>query len=169
MKRAIFLDRDGIINEDKSYVCKIDDFEFKDGIIDVLKHLQNLGYILIIITNQSGIGRGLYTKDDFEKLTTWMREELKRKNIDICAVYYCPHAPGENCDCRKPNPKMLEIAIEQFDINTKNSWMIGDKQSDIEAGINAGILNTIFVNSSTCSKAKYNAKKILDIITIIKK
>ena len=168
MNKAIFLDRDGIINKDKSYVHKIEDFEFCDGIFQTLKHYISLNYLLIIVTNQSGIGRGYYSEDDFNKLTTWMNEKFTCKDINIQKVYHCPHTPDANCDCRKPATGMFKEAQKEFDIDMKNSWMIGDKPSDIQAGINAGILNTIFINTSTCKVASYSVKSILDTIAVIK-
>jgi len=169
LKKAIFLDRDGIINIDKSYVYKKEDFEFYDGVFKTLRHFQSLGYILIIITNQSGIGRGYYTEEDFQKLMAWVKDEFKKQNIDIKAIYHCPHKPDENCTCRKPKPKMIESAIKKYNIDTDASWMIGDKQSDIQAGNNANITNTILVNTIICKDAKYIVKSILDTINIIKK
>ncbi len=168
MNKAIFLDRDGIINVDKTYLHKIEDFEFCDGVFETFKYLQNLGYLLIVVTNQSGIGRGYYGEEDFEKLTLWMLEELKKNGIKIQKVYHCPHTPQDNCKCRKPKPYMLKQAIKEFQIEPKNSWMIGDKLSDIKAGLNVGITNTIFINSFTCKEAKYSVKSILDTISIIK-
>ncbi len=168
MHKAVFLDRDGIINIDKTYLYKIKDFEFCDGVFETLRHFQDMGYALFIVTNQSGIGRGYYSEKDFENLTTWMLKELKKESIEIKKVYHCPHVPKANCDCRKPKPHMLNLAIKEFEILPKKSWMIGDKPSDIFAGINAGISNTVFVNNSTCEDAKYNVKSILDTIDIIK-
>ncbi len=169
MYKAVFLDRDGIINIDKTYLYQIKDFEFCDGVFETLRHFQDMGYSLFIVTNQSGIGRGYYGEKDFEKLTNWMIKEFLKQKINIRKVYHCPHTPSENCDCRKPSPYMIKQAIKEFNIDPKNSWMIGDKPSDIEAGINAGISDTIFINSTTCKEAKYNVKSILDTINIIKK
>ena len=169
MKKAIFLDRDGIINIDHSYVYKRDNFEFCEGIFETLQHFLSLEYQLFIVTNQSGIGRGYYTKDDFEKLTSWMLKEFTLEGIKITKVYHCPHSPDEGCECRKPAIAMFERARKEFDVDMKNSWMIGDKASDIQAGFNANIPNTIFVNSSTCKEASYSVKSILDTINIIKK
>jgi len=167
--KAIFLDRDGIINKDHSYIYKKEDFEFCDGIFETLGHFISLGYTLFIVTNQSGIGRGYYSEEDFEKLTTWMLEVLMHNNIKISKVYHCPHSPDENCICRKPKIGMFKKAQEEFEIDMKNSWMIGDKPSDIQAGQNANIGNTIFVNkTSTCEDASYSVKSILDTINIIK-
>ena len=168
MKKAIFLDRDGIINIDHAYVYQKENFEFVEGIFDVLQHFSSLGYLLFIVTNQSGIGRGYYTEDEFKKLTLWMLAKFASKEIKITKVYYCSHAPDEECECRKPKPAMFEEAKKKFDIDMKNSWMIGDKPSDIMAAINAHIPNTIFVNTSTCRDALYSVKSILDTINIIK-
>lgn len=97
-----------------------------------------------------------------------MLEEFSKKEITITKVYHCPHSPEANCDCRKPKIAMFEKAQKEFDIDIQNSWMIGDKPSDIKAGQNAGIPNTIFVNTSTCKDASYSVKSILDTIEIIK-
>ena len=169
MEKAIFLDRDGIINVDHSYVHQQEHFEFCEGIFKTLQHFLSLDYQLFIVTNQSGIGRGYYTQEDFEKLTSWMLEKLTCRGIKITKVYHCPHSSEENCKCRKPQIGMFEKAKEDFDIDMKNSWMIGDKTSDIQAGQNANIPNTIFVNSSTCKEASYSVNSILDTIDIIKK
>ncbi len=169
MNKAVFLDRDGIINVDKSYLYRVEDFEFCDGIFDSLKHFQKLGYMLIVVTNQSGIGRGYYSENDFQKLTSWMVQELQNQGITISQVYHCPHDPQENCTCRKPKIGMFEKALKEFGIDMKNSWMIGDKSSDMEAAINANIPNTILVNTLTCKEAKFCVKTILDTIELIKK
>ena len=167
MKKAIFLDRDGIINQDYSYVYKKEDFKFVEGVFETLRHFMKSGYLLFIVTNQSGIGRGYYGEDDFEKLTAWMLEELFCRDIKIMKVYHCPHKPEDNCVCRKPNTAMFTKAKEEFGIDMKNSWMIGDKMSDIQAGKNAGIGSTIFVNNSTCKEASYSVRLVLDTINII--
>jgi len=161
MQKAVFLDRDGVINVDKAYVSKIEDFEFCQGVFEALTHFQNLGYLLIIVTNQSGIGRGYYSEEDFQILSTWMRKEFLHVKITIDAVYHCPHAPEENCGCRKPKSGMFLKAIEDFDIDVANSWMIGDNQTDIQAAIGAGISNTILLG-------KTSVNFILDTINLIK-
>jgi D-glycero-D-manno-heptose 1,7-bisphosphate phosphatase len=159
MKKALFLDRDGVINIDHGYVGKIEDFEFVDGILDFIKSAQKKGYLPIVVTNQSGIGRGYYSLDDFKKLTNWMLEQMQQVGIEIdrSHVFYCPHSPEAGCNCRKPMPGMLLEAKERFNIDMKNSWMIGDKQSDIEAAKNAGVGNTYLTEK--------NRKLELEIIT----
>lgn len=145
-KKAIFLDRDGTINIDKHYMYKIEDFEFVDGAVEGLKILNEMGYILIVVTNQGGIGRGLFSEEDTEKLNNFMVEELYKKGIEIKKCYYCPHHPEKglgkykvDCSCRKPNPGMILQGAEEFDIDLENSYMIGDKFIDAQAGLNAGV------------------------------
>ena len=162
--KAIFLDRDGVINIDKHYLYKIEDFEFTHGLFDILKLFISHGYILIIVTNQSGIGRGYYTHDDFEKLTDWMLVEFSKNDILISRVYYCPHSPKDSCMCRKPKSGMFLDAQKEFNINMSLSWMIGDKESDILAAQNVSITNTVLLSSSyQKTKAKYLINSISDI------
>ena len=141
MKKALFLDRDGVINVEKEYLYKKEDFEFIEGIFELCRYYQDLGYLIFIVTNQSGIARKFYTQEDFAKLTQWMLEAFEKEGIHITKVYHCPHHPeisGE-CDCRKPKPGMLLEAADEFDVDLKNSIMIGDKERDIEAAHNAGL------------------------------
>ncbi len=137
MNKAVFLDRDGVINEDNSYAHKISDFKIIEGVYDSLKKLQPY-YKLFIITNQSGIGRGYYTMQDFLTLNSHMLNLFDKNEIKIERVYYCPHSPEEDCECRKPKPKFIKDAELEFRLNLKDSWMIGDKISDLEMGENAG-------------------------------
>jgi len=147
LQRAIFLDRDGVINKEKNYLYKINDFEFLDGVFDSCSYLLKLNYKIILITNQSGISRGYYTENDFQNLTKWMLEEFKRNNIDILDVFHCPHGPNSTCFCRKPKPGMFLMAKEKYNIDMKNSWAIGDKENDIKAATDSGITKTILVKS----------------------
>lgn len=152
MNKALFLDRDGVINVEKNYVYKIEDFEFVEGIFEVLKYFQDKGYLLIVITNQAGIGRGYYTEEDFHVLNNWMLEEFKKKEIHITKVYYCPYHPehgiGEykrdSLD-RKPNSGMILQAQKEFNIDLSASILVGDKESDVEAGLRAGIVSNILI------------------------
>jgi len=150
--KALFLDRDGVVNVDKHYVYRIEDFEFVPGIFDVLRDFQIAGYSLIIVTNQSGIGRGLYTEDDFERLTAWMLRRFLAHGVTVSKVYYSPYHPEEavgryrrHAWCRKPNPGMLLQAQRELGIAMRESIMVGDKPTDIEAGIRAGIATNIMV------------------------
>ena len=157
MKKALFLDRDGVINVEKDYLYKIEDFEFISGIIELCKHYQTLGYIIVVVTNQSGIARGYYSERDFTLLTSWMINKFAENGIAIAKVYHCPHhetISGE-CDCRKPMPGMLLDAKKDLNIDLEQSIIIGDKERDIEAGINAGLKeNYLFDESATVEESK---------------
>lgn len=153
-RRAVFLDRDGVINEDFGYVGRVEDFVFIDGVFEALKTLQQKGFLLIIITNQSGIGRGYYSEEDFLKLSEYMKKELKKVGVTITDIFYCPHHPKERCSCRKPKPQMILDAAKKYNIDLASSYLVGDKMSDIEAGKNAGIKNLILLD---------NAKRLIDV------
>lgn len=142
MTKAVFLDRDGVINDGSLYYTyKIEDFHFNEGLFDGLKMLRDAGFIFIVITNQAGVAKGLYTDDDVKKLHAYMCDELKKQGINIAAVYYCPHYPEISgpCECRKPGTLLIEKAIKEFDIDREKSFLIGDGSRDIEAATRAGI------------------------------
>ena len=163
-QKVIFLDRDGVINIDKHYVYKIEDFEFKEKVFEICRYLRDLGYEIIIVTNQSGIGRGYYNKDDFLKLTSWIIKEFEKNGIKIKDVFFCPHLPSDNCKCRKPKVGMIKQACSKYEIDLHNSWMIGDKISDMNLAINASIKNKVFVKNSD---KEIGELKTLDIKNII--
>jgi len=167
-QKALFLDRDGIINIDHGYVSKIEDFEFTEDIFELLHLFIQKEYLLFIITNQSGIGRGYYTLNDFNTLTEWMLQKLEDQNISIQKVTYCPHAPEDNCHCRKPQTGMIEDILKQYAINLSDSWLIGDKQSDIDLSHNAKIQHSIAIGSTTIQNASYQFDTISDCYTFLK-
>jgi D-glycero-D-manno-heptose 1,7-bisphosphate phosphatase len=160
--KALFLDRDGVINIDHGYVSKIEDFEFNEGIFDFLHLFIEKGYKLFIVTNQSGIGRNYYTQEDFETLTKWMLDEFKKENIVIESVHHCHHAPEEKCGCRKPETGMVDEILSLHNIDLKNSWMIGDKQSDIDLALNSGIGSTIAIGERDIINANYYFSTIVE-------
>jgi len=168
MQKVLFLDRDGVINVEKDYLYKIEDFEFIDGIIDLCKYYESNGFIILVVTNQSGIARNYYTQADFSLLTYWMIGEFASFGVNISQVYHCPHYPsisGE-CNCRKPKSGMLLEAAKHFDIDFKNSIIIGDKERDIEAGLNVGITESYLFNQDKTikeSKATRIVSKLDDI------
>ena len=171
--KTIFLDRDGVINKEKNYLYKIESFEFINGVFYACQYLESLNYKIIITTNQSGISRGYYTESDFKKLTKWMLGQFNNNNIDILDVIHCPHLPSDFCDCRKPKPGMLLSAKTKHNIDMENSWMIGDKENDIQAANKAGIINTILVESGheideLNSNSKFILNSIKDIHEVIK-
>ena len=143
---ALFLDRDGVINVDHAYVCRQEDFEFIDGVFDLCREAKQLGYLIFVVTNQAGIGRGYYSEKDFLKLTDWMCRIFTSKGIVIDGVYFCPfhseHGVGKyklDSDCRKPKPGMILQAAAEYPVDLKRSLLVGDKKSDIQAGVAAGI------------------------------
>jgi len=168
----VFLDRDGVINEEVGYLHKIKDFKFINGVIDSCNYFLSLGYQIIVVTNQSGIGRGLYKEEDFHILNQWMLDNFEQEGVRILDVFFCPHGPDDNCYCRKPKPGLFKDAKEKYDIDMNKSWMIGDKEADIEAANNAGISQTILVRSGhiideDATKSKYILDSIIDIVDVI--
>lgn len=172
MQKAIFLDRDGVINKEKEYLYKIEEFEFIDGVFETLKLLQSNNYLLFIITNQSGIARDYYTKEDFDILNSWMLKEFEKNKIKISQVEFCPHIDKDNCNCRKPKTGMIDNILKNFEIDLKNSWLIGDKDSDIKCARKSNIKNTIQVKSGHSfdekkSQADFVLKSIVEVKDII--
>ncbi len=168
LKKALFLDRDGVVNVEKNYLYKIENFEFINGIFELCRYYKNIGYLIFIVTNQSGIARKYYTEKDFITLSNWMSKEFLKHGIEISKVYHCPHHPdisGE-CSCRKPKSGMLLEAKNEFEIDMKNSIIIGDKERDIEAGLNAALRETYLLDESrsvTSSKATKIVNKLEEI------
>ncbi len=138
-KPAIFLDRDGTLNVDKGYVHKIEDWEWLPNVPETLAAFKRAGYALIVVTNQSGVARGFYDENAITTLHNWVNEQLKSFDCELI-FYHCPHLPEISgpCACRKPSPQMLLQAAAEHNIDLTNSWMIGDRLRDIEAGKAAG-------------------------------
>ena len=171
--KVLFLDRDGVINKDLNYVHKKEDFYFKYGIFKLLKKAIERKYEIIIITNQSGIGRGFYSEKDFWDLMSWVQKIFLKKKISIKKIYFCPHHPthaiGEYkkvCKCRKPNSLLFEKAKKEFNIDMGKSVMIGDKETDLEAAQKAGVSKLILLNTVKMSENKtfIKAKSIMFIL-----
>lgn len=158
MNKAIFLDRDGTINIDHGYVHNLKDWELIPRSIDALKILQKAGYLLIIITNQSGIGRGYYTLKDFEKINDYMLKQFSKDNIDIKKVYFCHHDPDENCECRKPKTFFIKQAEKEFNINLSQSFVIGDKTADIKTGVDSGCKTVLVLTGKAGKDNTYDSK-----------
>ena len=145
MNKALFLDRDGTINEDTGYVHKISDFHFMDGVIDFCRLAQSKGFKIIVITNQSGIARGYFTESDYQKLNTYMCQEFEKQGVHITEVFHCPELSGPN---RKPNAGLFFKAQEKYDIDMKSSVSVGDKERDILAALTAGVGRNYLLDSS---------------------
>lgn len=154
MQKAVFLDRDGTINEERNYLYRIEDFVYMDGVIEALHILEELGYLLIIITNQSGIARGYYTEEEFLQLNRWMIDDLRQRGIHISEVYYCPHHPdgivkkyAAICGCRKPGTELFWKAQKTFQIDMGRSYAIGDRMRDISICRESGVQGIILGKS----------------------
>ncbi len=143
--RAVFIDRDGTINRDNDYVHKVADFHFLPGVIEALRRLQDAGFATIITTNQSGVGRGYYTEEDYREVMAHMEQELAKHGVNLTGVYQCfHHAEGNHpyrcsCDCRKPGPGMVLTAKQERGIELARSFVVGDKWVDVRMGLNAGL------------------------------
>ena len=137
--QVVFLDRDGVINVNRDdYVKSWSEFEFIPGSKDAIKVLNENNYWVIIVTNQSPIGRGIFDHHALEEIHNKMLQELSDAGAHVDAIYYCPHSPDDKCGCRKPKPGLLTRAAEELNIDLTNSWLIGDSEGDLEAGKAAG-------------------------------
>lgn len=167
MNKAIFLDRDGVLNKDLGYVYKKSDFIIIEGVIDALTFLSKKGFMLIVITNQSGIGRGFYSEKEFLDLNGFMLDFFKKASIEITDVFYCPHSPADNCSCRKPKTKLIDTAVAKYNIDRSASYLIGDKLIDIEAGRSAGLAKSFLIDNGFAEAKKTDKvesfKNILEI------
>lgn len=156
---GLFLDRDGVINFDKGYVHTEEDFDFMPGIFEIARAAKAIGQKIVIITNQSGIGRGYFTEEQFLELMNWVKRRFLENEVTIDGVYFCPHNPEESggseqsgCVCRKPKPGLILRAIEELSLSAKDSVFIGDKESDMVAARAAGIPSCFLVGSEIKSE-----------------
>ena len=144
--KAVFLDRDGTINVEKNYMFKTEEFEYNEGALKALRRLNDAGYLLVVITNQSGIARGYYTEQDYYKVDNWMKKDLLSRGIMISASYYCPHHPEAivsryrcKCKCRKPGTELFHKAQEELNIDMDLSFAIGDRMRDLAICYESGV------------------------------
>ncbi len=165
LRKAAFLDRDGVINKDRAYVHRWEDFEFVPGAVEGMRRLQDAGYMLVVITNQSGLARGYYTEAQYEALTHHLRKELACQGVKLAGEYHCPHHPNGSvthlaidCDCRNPAPGLVIQAVNELGISMEESIMIGDKPSDIEAARAAGVARAYQVESGNLESRPQTSK-----------
>ena len=166
---AVFLDRDGTVNSNKDgYVHLKEDFVFLPGVLDALKKLSLSHYKIIMLTNQSGIARGYYARHDIEKLHRWVVTELKKSEVRIDAIYYCPHGPEEGCECRKPGVGMMLQAARDFGLDLSKSWMVGDSDIDVRMGRSANV-KTIKIGAKIQGRIQpnYYVKNLAKAVGII--
>lgn len=156
MNKAIFLDRDGVINVERGYTYQLSDFVILPDLIETLQLFQSKGYLLIVVSNQSGIAKGLYKQEDVEVLHAYLLAELKKNNIQLSEIYYCVHHPDvSKCICRKPDSLFVEKGLARFNIDAKKSYFIGDKERDVEAAEKAGVKG-ILIEANTSLKLLLN-------------
>lgn len=151
VRKAVFFDRDGVLNVDKAYLYKIEELEWVDGAVEAVAYLTRLGYLVFVVTNQSGIARGYYTVAEMEMLHRYMAAEIAAGGGKIEKFYYCPHLPtgtvteyAVDCDCRKPKPGLILQALQEYAVDMEKSFLIGDKKRDVEAAEAAGIKGYLF-------------------------
>lgn len=152
LRPAAFLDRDGVLNQDLGYVHQVADFHWMPGAVQALRRLQDAGFALVVVTNQSGVARGMYTLADVDTLHAHMQRELAAAGVTLTAIYRCPHLPDAqqpeyrlNSNCRKPGPGMLLQALQEHGLDATRSVMVGDRDSDVQAGLAAGVARCIQV------------------------
>lgn len=148
MHKAVFLDRDGVLNRDTDFPYKIEDCEILNGALEATKRLTEAGYKLFIVTNQSGIGRDIFTENNMREFNDYLVSEIEKAGGKIEKVYFCPHKPDDGCNCRKPNPHFVLEAQKEFDIDLSKSYFVGDRDTDIECGKNAGVKESILVDEN---------------------
>lgn len=168
---VVFLDRDGVINIDSDdYIKSVSEFQLIDGSAEAIKLLNLNGYAVVVVTNQAIIGRGIATVEAVEEINEHMTQELLKRGAKINKIYYCPHAPEENCNCRKPKPGLIQKAFEELPLDESHAFMIGDRKTDIEAGVNAGVPNIFIGSKEKLGKEEqdgtvYYAENLFDAVT----
>jgi len=162
VKKAVFIDRDDTIAKDVPYCSKPEDLKLFQGIGKSIKKLNDKGFLVIIITNQSGIARGFFNERTLEKIHEKMKKDIEKDGGHIDAIYYCPHHPNDKCECRKPGTKLIEEAANEYNISLKDSYVIGDRLHDIEMGKKMGC-KTIYINNYNDQGISFNeaVEKIL--------
>ena len=167
-KPAVFLDRDGVLTEEKSYIASIEELSIFSYTAECIKAIHQKGYYAIVITNQSGVARGLFSEKTLKEMNDFLMQQ-----IGVDAIYYCPHHPEGTCQCRKPGTGMLEAACQEFDIDMSKSYMVGDRASDILTGQNAGIKTILLESGYGTARLEqdvtpdYIMKDLRDVLTIL--
>ncbi len=148
MNRTVFIDRDGTISRDVPYCRRPEDFELLPGVAEGIRLLNEHGFKVVVITNQSGIARGYFTEEMLAEIHDTMRSELAKYGAHLDAIYYCPHHPDSHCSCRKPQPAMLLRAAQELDLDLSHSYVIGDSDMDIQVGKTAGCKTILVLESA---------------------
>jgi len=170
-KPCIFFDRDGIVNESPGpgYVERWEDFHLQPGFVAALKTVSAKGYPAIVITNQQGVAKGLYSEEELAAIHGNMRAQLRTHGVDVLDVFHCPHFAADECECRKPKAGMFVQAAEKHGIELAGSWMIGDSEKDVEAGHNAGCKTIRVCPLDEKTKAEFHVEHIDEVAAILEK
>lgn len=164
---AVFIDRDGTINEEVSYLHEPEKLKLIPGVIEGLKKLQDAGYHLVMVTNQPGIGLGYFSKEDFYRLTRAIFVLLSKEKIKFSKIYFCPHSESEKCDCRKPGDGMLKRARAEMNIDWARSFVVGDMTSDIQLAVNAGIRSVLVETGCGGADSKFDVKPTAKVASLL--
>lgn len=161
----LLLDRDGTLIEDVGYIADANQVELLDGVVETLQELQSRGFQFVIVSNQSGVGRGIVPEESVAEVDERLRELLADAHVQIAASYYCLHAPDALCSCRKPSPGMLRQAAADLDFQLSNAWMVGDRDSDIEAGLRAGCQRVFALGFSPLASDAEQITSLRELVT----
>jgi histidinol-phosphate phosphatase family protein len=161
-KPAVFVDRDGTINRDVPYCSHPDQFELLPGTAEAIRLLNESGFQVIVVTNQSGVGRGYFTEETLGRIHERMKSVISKYQAYIDGIYYCPHHPDDHCQCRKPEPQMVLKAALELGIDLKQSYTIGDSDADVEMGKRSGCKGTVKIGKSLSENADYQANSLLE-------
>ncbi len=167
--KAIFLDRDGTINKDPGYFHDASKIEYFTDVFSALKELSDFGFCFFVITNQSGIGRGYFEKKCVLEIHEHMKKDFAKHQIELKDIAYCPHTPEDKCECRKPNPKMVNDLCEKWNINKNQSYILGDKISDVKTGINANIRSVLINTRNIEHEISYSFNSLTEFVEDLKK
>jgi D-glycero-D-manno-heptose 1,7-bisphosphate phosphatase len=167
MKPAVFLDRDGVLIEERNYLHRVEDVVLLTGVVAALKRLQDTGLKLFIVSNQSGVGRGYFTLADVERVNEHLRRELARAGVRLGKIYVAPEAPDQPSRGRKPSPQFLFDARDEFNLNLAESFMVGDKLIDLECGWNAGVKKSILVRTGYGAKLEQKSPELLKQAVVV--
>lgn len=161
--KAIFFDRDDTLIHDTHYMYKVEQLNYIDGVFETLKELQTRGFQLFIFSNQSGIGRGYFTKEQMDIFHDQLQKDFREHGVEFTEILYCPHAPVDNCDCRKPKPKILIEACEKYNLNPSECFMVGDRVTDAQAGVGAGMKGITI----KCDDYENNVQDISELLKLV--
>ncbi len=153
-RAAVFLDRDGTLNHDPGYLGAAEEFRFLPGAVPAVKRLKDAGYLVFVVSNQSGIARGFFDEKMLRRIHDRMEEELRRGGAVLDGIYYCPHHPDARCPCRKPKPRMVLEAARKYGVDLRRSYFVGDRASDIETGRNAGCRTVLVMTGAGAESLK---------------